>query len=132
MKTLILSAILFMSIGTMAFAQQDSTKRVRKSPEEMAQMAADAMGTKLSLTADQKSKIYDINLESFKNAKANHESGDKRDRTSMMAAMEERDAKIKAVLNDSQRKIYEEVKAERKNHMKDNGRKGKRGNPKKA
>lgn len=132
MKKLILSAILFISVGTMAFAQQDSIKRVRKSPEEMAQMTADAMGTKLSLTAEQKSKIYDINLESFKNAKANHQSGEKRDRAAMMASMEERDAKIKAVLNASQLKTYEEIKAERQNKVKEHAKKGNFGKRKKG
>lgn len=131
MKRLILTAILLMSIGTMAFAQEDAP-RERKSPEEMAKMASEMMSKRLSLTEDQKSKIYEINLESFKIAKENREKGEKGDRSAMMASMKERDSQIKAVLNESQLKVYEEMKAERQEHMKGHAKKGKQGKPKKA
>ena len=125
MKRLIFTALLFISMGTMAFAQQqDSTKRVRKTPEEKAQHMTDALAQKLSLTADQKAKIYTINLDGIKKAKENHVKGQKPDRAVMKASMEERDSQINSVLNDDQRKTYQELKAKRAESFKKHGKKG--------
>lgn len=125
MKRLIFTAMLFISMGTMAFAQQqDSTKRVRKTPEEKAQQLTDALAKKLSLTADQKTKIYTINLDGIKKAKENRVKGQKPDRAVMKASMEERDSLISGVLNDDQRKTYQELKAKRAESFKKHGKKG--------
>lgn len=130
MKKLIFTAILFISMGTMAFAQQDSIKKVRKTPEQKAQHATDALAKKLSLTEDQKTKIYTINLEGMKKAKENHVKGQKPDMAAMKASMEERDSQINGVLNDDQRKIYQEVKAKRAESSKKHGKKGEGKEPK--
>lgn len=130
MKKTILTAILFISMGTMAFAQQD-TKKVRKTPEEKAQHVADALEKKLSLTADQKSKVYAISLDGAKQQKENRADGQKPDRSAMKAEFEKRDSQINAVLTDSQQKIYQEWKAEKMKSKKGSGkRSGKKGTEK--
>ncbi|WP_285057656.1 hypothetical protein [Pedobacter ginsengisoli] len=126
MRKLIFTAMLFISMGTMAFAQQDSTKKARKTPEERAQHATDALDKKLSLTADQKTKIYAINLDGIKKAKGKHVKGQKPDMAAMKAAMEERDVQISSVLNEGQRKSYDEIKAKRAESFKKHGKKGNR------
>lgn len=124
MKKLILSAILLISMGTVAMAQNND-KKVQKTPEERAQKATDMLDKKLSLTADQKSKIYALNLEDMKKAKDHHVKGEKRDFTAMKTAMDRRDAKINNILNDKQRVGYKEWKETRKKGMKDHAGKHK-------
>jgi protein CpxP len=124
MKKLILSAILLISMGTMTMAQTDHRK-VKKTPEERAQHATDMLDKKLSLTADQKSKVYALTLEDMKKPKANHVKGEKRDTTAMKAAMDARDSKINNILNDKQRVAYKEWKEKRKDGMRDGSRRGK-------
>jgi protein CpxP len=126
MRKLIFTAMLFISMGTMAFAQQDSTKKARKTPEERAQHVTDALDKKLSLTADQKTKIYAINLEGIKKAQGKHVKGQKPDKAAMKASMEERDNQISSVLNEGQRKTYDEIKAKRAESFKKHGKKGDR------
>jgi protein CpxP len=123
MKKFILSAILFISMGTMAMAQTTESKKVQRTPEERAQRATDMLDKKLSLTADQKSKIYALNLNDMKNLKTKHVKGKKRDMTAMKAAMEERDTKINSILDEKQRASYKEWKEKRKEGMKDHARK---------
>lgn len=129
MRKLIFTAMLFISMGTMAFAQQDSTKKVRKTPEERAQHFTDQLDKKLSLTADQKTKIYTINLDGIKKAKGKHVEGQKPDRAAMKASIEERDSQISSILNEGQRKTYEELKAKRAESFKKHGKKGDRQKP---
>lgn len=118
MRKLILTAALFIGMGTMAFAQNTDSKREQKTPEERAQRATDMLDKKLSLSADQKSKIYALNLDGMKKMKANHVKGEKRDRSAMKAAMEERDNKINNILNEKQRVTYKELQEKRKDAMK--------------
>lgn len=126
MKRLIFTAILFISMGTMAFAQEGDAKKVRKTPEEKAQYLTDALDKKLSLTADQKSKIYAISLDGIKQMKASHVKGEKPDRTKMKAELEKRDGQITALLNDDQRKVYQQWKTEKMKSMKKHGKKHKK------
>ncbi|TKC06296.1 hypothetical protein [Pedobacter frigoris] len=126
MRKLILSAILFIGMGTMAFAQQNDQKRERKTPEEKAQRLTDVLGKKLSLTADQKTKIYAINLEGIKEQKGRHVKGQKPDRSLLKAEFSKRDGQINAVLNDNQRKVYQDWKTEKMNSMKDGKKDGRK------
>lgn len=128
MKKLILSAILFISMGTIAMAQTDG-KKVQKTPEERAQHATDALDKKLALTADQKAKVYALNLEDMRKPRAKHVKGEKRDMTAMKAAMDERDSKINNILDEKQRVSYKEWKEKGKQGMKGHGgkRKGDKG-----
>jgi len=118
MKKLILSAILFISMGTVAMSQTDN-KKVQKTPEERAQRSTDMLDRKLSLTADQKTKIYALNLSEMNKMKEKHVKGEKRDMTAMKAAMEERDTKINNILDKKQRSSYKEWKEKRREGMKD-------------
>jgi protein CpxP len=102
MKKLILSAILFISMGTVAMAQTNDRK-VQKTPEERAQRATAVLDKKLSLTADQKSKVYALNLEDMRMPKVKHVKGEKRDMTALKARMDAKDAKMNTILNDKQR-----------------------------
>lgn len=139
MRKLIMTAILFMGLGTMAFAQQDSVQskgmrrhhprvqQAQQTPEERAQKITDALSTKLALTADQKSKIYAINLESAKKAQAKreaHMAEMKKEREAMRADLKNRDHEITSVLNEDQLKAYQELKKERIDHMKKRFRPG--------
>jgi len=118
MKKLILSAILFISMGTIAMAQTGD-KKVKKTPEERAQHATDALDKKLALTPDQKAKVYALNLEDMRKPKAKHVKGEKRDIVAMKAAMDQRDLKINNILDEKQRVSYKEWKEKRKQGMKD-------------
>lgn len=124
MKKIIFTVMLFISMGTMAFAQQDKSDRVRKTPEQRAQHLTDALDKKLALNADQKSKIYAISLDGLKNWKQSHSGGQKPDRAAMKAELEKRDAEISAVLNDQQKKGYQEWKVEKMKSMKKHGKRG--------
>jgi protein CpxP len=117
MKKLILSAILFISMGTVAMAQK-SDKKIHKTPEERAQHATDMLDKKLSLTADQKSRIYALNLEDMRKVKEKGVKGEKRDMTAMKAAMDQRDIKINNILDEKQRASYKEWREKRKDGMK--------------
>ena len=123
MKRLIFTAILFISMGSMAFAQQGDSKKVKKTPEEKAKHLTDELSNKLALTADQKTKVYAISLEGIKEQRENHKKGEKRDKTVIKADLEKRDAQISAVLNDAQRKTYQTWKMEKMKSMKKHGKK---------
>ncbi len=122
--------MLFIGMGTMAFAQQqDSTKRTRKTPEERAQHFTDALAKQLSLTEDQKTKIYAINLEGMNKAKGSRTKGQRPDRAAMKASMDERDQKINSILNKDQRKTYQKLKAKRAESFKKQGKRAERKAP---
>lgn len=96
MNRTILTAVVCLCLSVNAFAQQTDTK---KTPQQKAQHATDELSKKLSLTADQKSKIYAINLESSTKAKEGRKAA--------------KDQKISAILNDTQRKTYAEIRAKK-------------------
>lgn len=127
-----ITAILFISMGTMAFAQKDVAKKHHKTPEEKAQKLTAALEKKLALTADQKAKIYTISLNGINEVQKKHVKGQKPDRTAMKAEFEKRDQQISAVLNDTQRKAYQEWKTEKMKSMKEHGRKNKKGDAQKV
>lgn len=98
---------------------QTGDKKVKKTPEDRAQHATDALDKKLALTADQKAKVYALNLEDMRKPKAKHVKGEKRDIVAMKAAMDERDLKINNILDEKQRVSYKEWKEKRKQGIKD-------------
>ena len=128
MKKLILSAIVFIGMGTVTMAQS-TDRKVQKTPEERAQHATDVLDKKLSFTADQKTKVYALNLEDMRMPKVKHVKGEKRDMTAMKARMDAKDAKMNTILNDKQRVTYREWKETHKKGMRDHlgKRKGDRG-----
>ncbi len=117
MRKLILTAAVFIGMGTMAFAQ--NVEKQHKTPEEKAQHITDMLDKNLSLTADQKSKIYTLNLDEIKKLKAAHVKGEKRDPAVMKAAADKRDMEINNILTDKQRVAYKAFKAKKKADKKD-------------
>lgn len=102
------------------------TERVKLSAEERAEKAATALETKLSLTADQKAKIKQIELDRIKE----HDGLRKKDEATMKAKFEERKVamkahqdKIDAVLTAEQKTKLaasrEEMRGKMKERMKD-------------
>ncbi|MDQ8005299.1 MAG: hypothetical protein REI64_10900 [Pedobacter sp.] len=104
----------------------ERVERVKLSAEERAEKAATALQTKLNLSADQKAKIKQIELDRFKE----HDGLRKKDEATMKAKFEERKAamkahqdKIDAVLTaDQKTKLAaerEEMKVKMKERVKD-------------
>lgn len=118
MKKLMFAAVMIMGLSTMALAQtKEGNNRVKRTPEERAQMQTDKMEKKLSLSAEQKGRIYAINLERAKQMDEN--------RAERRSAMKKNDASIEAVLNADQKKAYADWKAEKREKMKKHRKEGK-------
>ncbi|HQD10620.1 MAG TPA: hypothetical protein PLQ65_13205 [Flavihumibacter sp.] len=121
MKNVVI-ALCFILVAGAASAQDND--RAHKSAEERAKAQSDKMKTELALTDDQYTKIYDLNL---KYAKKNEEiRGGTDDKMAKMkasqAAMQEKDAAVKAILDAGQYEKYEAMKADRKDKMKEHRR----------
>ncbi|GAA4205723.1 hypothetical protein GCM10022289_25620 [Pedobacter jeongneungensis] len=117
-KAILTIAIAVMGL-TAAFAQ-DTTKHARRPmPKMTAEQRADKVTARLekqlSLTADQKTKIYAIELENAKKMDT-WRSADQGDRKGKMkerkAAMDEQKAKIDAVLTADQKTKMDAFRAE--------------------
>jgi len=118
-------AILTVAIAVMGLAAafaQDTTKHARRAmpkmtAEQRAEKVTSRMEKQLSLTTDQKSKIYAIELENAKKMEA-WRSADKGDMKGKMkerkAAMDEQKAKIDAVLTADQKTKMDAFRAEAK------------------
>ena len=125
-------ALVVMGI-TASYAQRPGKPgRENQTSEQRAEKAATAMQQKLSLTADQKQKIQQIELDRIKK----NEEWRKNDEGAMKGKMEERKAynkatqdKIDGVLTADQKKTLDASRAEMKEKMKDRkgGPRGKRG-----
>jgi len=116
-KLLMICGMLF---GVITFAHAQGGNRGR-TPEERATKSTAQLTEKLTLTADQQTKIHDILLDqNTQMNKAREEAGDDRKgmRTKMMTLMQGNNEKIKAVLTDDQKKAYETFLEERRNAMK--------------
>lgn len=126
MKKLFYTVALVVMGITASYAQK--AKGEKLSPEERAEKAATAMQQKLSLTADQKQKVKQIELDRIKKG----DEWRKQDDATMKQKMEQRKTfaketkdKLDAVLTPEQRKTLAASRDEMKERMKD--RKGDRG-----
>ena len=129
MKKLLLIAMLS-SIGFAAMAQKGG-QRGSSTPEERAERMTNRMAEELSLSDDQKQKIYQINLDHAKKRQA--EMDERREemkakRAEMEADMKAQNQQIEALLTDEQKTKWAEVKAEGKKRMEEEGR-GRRDGP---
>jgi len=114
MKKILSGAILFIGLGTMAFAQQaDGKKTHNYSPEKRAEKITAVMAKKLSLSDEQKTKVYAINLENVKKRDADRSARMAEERTARKASMQKQDEQIINVLNAEQKTAYENFKKER-------------------
>jgi len=121
MKRIILTALLFAGLATAGFSQERQP-REHRTPEERAQHMTDALSKKLSLSDQQKNEIYKINLDRAKEFEKLRTAGEKRNKKDFEQGkklFEESDKKITKVLNNDQRKAYEELKAQRQEKAKD-------------
>ncbi len=112
MKKYILTIGLFVAIATNSFAQ----KGQQKSSEERAQKSTEMMEKNLSLTADQKTKIYAAALERAKAMEALRTEageGNQPDKEKMKAISMKYNKVLKETLNDEQKAKMEEMKANR-------------------
>lgn len=98
------------------------TERVKLSAEERAEKSATALETKLGLSADQKAKIKQLELDRIKK----HDGARKKDEATMKAKFEERKAamkahqdKIDAVLTADQKTKLAASREEMKEKMKE-------------
>ncbi|WP_256005641.1 DUF4890 domain-containing protein [Pedobacter deserti] len=122
MRKLIFTAAVLVGLSTMAFAQDGRDKGQVRTPEERAKKMTERLNKDLSLTADQQSKIYALNLEAAKKAKEAHVKGEKKvkaDRAAFKAAREAHENQINSILTDQQKATYKELKAKRMEAMKD-------------
>ncbi|MDM8174532.1 MULTISPECIES: DUF4890 domain-containing protein [Olivibacter] len=106
MKRMILASLLFLSMGTIAFAQQNHRKREFKMAEERAKRQTERLAQELSLSEEQKKEIYAINLDNMKKVDAEHKE-------LMQKSMKERDEKISELLTEAQKSTYQKLKKER-------------------
>ncbi len=136
MKRIMMTAALVAGLITLGYSQNkperprrdgakterpDGDHRQARTPEQRAQMTTDALEKKLALTADQKVKVYALNLERAKRMEKIMET-DKEERKAHMqrnkTLMEESDKKINQVLTSEQQKSYEAMKQESREKMK--------------
>ncbi|WP_026898478.1 hypothetical protein [Daejeonella oryzae] len=122
MKKLIIAAVLCVSFAGSVFAQKMERNTDLKSPEERAKHQTEMLEKKLSLTPDQKSKVYALNLERAKKME-NMLKSDEKERAKKMEQrkelMQESDAKLQKILNEEQRQAFNEMKSNSKNGMRD-------------
>ena len=120
-KLLIICGLLFSMV---TFASAQGGGRQMGTPEERATKATTMLMEKLTLTADQQTKVKAILLDqNTQVAKAREEAGDDRQaaRAKMMKIMEDNNTKINALLTDDQKKAYTTYLEERKAAMQNRG-----------
>jgi protein CpxP len=121
MKKIILTVALAVTALTASYAQKQD--KIKLTPEQKAEKVATNLKTKLSLSDDQKTKVYQVEVDRMKKAeewkKANHDAmkSKSEDRKAFMKANDE---KLEKILTADQKKTYEamreEKKSEKKNH----------------
>jgi protein CpxP len=120
MKKIILTVALAVTALTASYAQKHD--KVQLTPEQKAEKVAANLTTKLSLSDEQKTKVYQVEVERMKKAeawkKANHEAmkSKSEDRKAFMKANDE---KLEKILTADQKKTYEAMRAQKKSEMKD-------------
>lgn len=124
MKKMILTVMLFISMGTIAFAQQQDYRREFKTVEERAKRSTDLLAKKLSLTEEQKKEAYAINLDNLKKIEVERKRHKQANKELLRENMKERDEKINDLLTDTQKSAYKELKKERFQERKHRGDSG--------
>jgi protein CpxP len=120
-KLLIICGLLFSMV---TFASAQGGGRQMGTPEERAAKTLTMLTEKLTLTADQQTKVKAILLEqNTQLTKAREEAGEDRQasRAKMMKVMEDNNAKINGLLTDDQKKTYATYLEERKAAMQNRG-----------
>jgi hypothetical protein len=135
MKRLMITAALVASLISLGYSQDkpggkraegprkesSGSDRRARTVEERAKMATDALEKKLSLSADQRAKVYALNLERAEKMERNVKSERefrKKQMEKQKALMEESEKKLSKILTDEQRKSYEDMKSRSHDKMK--------------
>lgn len=137
MKKLIIASGLMVMISLSTFAQQGKSGE-KPNPEERAKQMTERISKELELSESQKNQVLAINLEYAKKREAEMEAR-KTEMEARKKDQQEHEAKIQAVLTETQKTKWVELKDERKEHQKgrpggevhprgEMGRKGHRGN----
>ena len=127
MKTLIRKSIVFMLVSffVINLSAQDRPKRERISLEDRVSRQTEMMTKQLELTADQQTKIKEINLkyaQQMETGRKQIQEKEAKDRQDMRAKMESqmvaKDADFKQVLTPEQYKKWQDKQTEMKGKMK--------------
>lgn len=112
--SLLILAIALLGVGTAA--AQDA----KINPETIAKNLTEKMKTDLTLSDDQNSKVYTINLKFVQQAETIRNSGDEKlaKLRAIKSANEEKTKELKAVLTKEQFEKYEEMQKEKKEDFK--------------
>ena len=121
MKTL-LSLLILVATSTLAFGQEKLDKLFAETtPEERARYQTERMKEKLSLRQEQEEPVYTVNLAYAKKLELAHAQGGGRLQRlkRMKSVSEEKDAKLKQVLDSNQYNRYEQMKEELRESMRE-------------
>ena len=109
MKKMIIASGIMVMISLSTFAQQGNSGE-KAGPEERAKKMTERIATELELTEEQKNQVLAINMDYAKKREAEMEA--------RKIEQKAQEAKIQAVLTDTQKAKWEELKDERKEHRK--------------
>lgn len=116
MKKILLTLAIVIAGFTATYAQDAG--KTKMTPEQKAEKSTAKLQKELSLTADQKQKIYAIELDKAKKSEVWHaKSKDARKEMKAQhdALKKETDAKLDKVLNAEQKKKLDVIQSEKKN-----------------
>jgi protein CpxP len=131
MKKIILTVAIALTAFTASYAQKGDRNQL--TPEQKAERVATNLKEKLSLSDDQKSKVYQLEVDRMKKSaewRRDSQEAMKSKMESRKAFMKENDEKLEKILTADQKKLYESMRQERKTNIKD--RKGRHHRAEKA
>jgi Spy/CpxP family protein refolding chaperone len=125
----IFSLVLFclIALTTSVQAQEKLEKLFAETtPEQRAKLQTGMMQEKLSLTEDQKTQVYDINLKYAQKLEDAYNAGGSKVKRlrNMKAVSEEKDGQLKTVLTGNQFDLYLKYKDEMREKIKENRKEG--------
>ncbi len=135
MKKMLIASGLMVMISLSTIAQQGKTGE-KPNPEERAKKMTERLATELELTEAQKNQLLSINMDYAKKREAQIEAR-KAEMEAGKIEQQNREAKIQALLTESQKAKWVELKEERGSHHKrrpggeihQRGELGKKGRP---
>ena len=127
MRVLIITTAILIGVFTSGYSQTE--KKQKRTAEERANHMTELLEKKLNLTADQRAKVYDLQLNQTKKiekmrAERSEEMKDRMEKHKEMIA--DNDKKLEKILNADQIKNYRESKAHQRERAKKHhqGKKG--------
>ena len=120
MKGLILSIALLAASLTSGYAQQKEAGQ-KRSAEERAKQMTEALDKRLNLSADQETKVYNLNLERVKEMEKMRQERMEEKKVRIeknKQTLADHDKKLEKILNADQFKLYQEQRNKAKQNMK--------------